>query len=117
MEEVIEGPPRQSLDVDRIEAARSTHSLALTRTGRSLERAASSMFVIGHRNRSSSTHRPPVTTRLPTLSKETTVGRNSNFRNLSTEDRDVLGGIEYRALKVLVVITLRLLPNLEAGRS
>jgi len=34
------------------------------------------------------------------------LGRNSNFSNLSEEDRDRLGGIEYRALKLLLKLIL-----------
>ena len=33
-----------------------------------------------------------------------TVGRNAQFHNLSTEERELLGGTEYRALKVLSVV-------------
>jgi hypothetical protein len=43
--------------------------------------------------------------RLPFLSKETTVGRNSQFHNLTAEDRLELGGIEYRSLRLLLKIT------------
>ncbi|KAL4876968.1 cation transport protein-domain-containing protein [Aspergillus karnatakaensis] len=41
---------------------------------------------------------------LPELSSQATVGRNSNFRNLTADDREMLGGIEYRALKLLLKI-------------
>ncbi|OJJ51990.1 hypothetical protein ASPSYDRAFT_138135 [Aspergillus sydowii CBS 593.65] len=38
------------------------------------------------------------------LSWDATVGRNSNFIDLAEEQRDELGGIEYRALKTLAVV-------------
>lgn len=41
---------------------------------------------------------------LPEFSSQATMGRNSQFYNLSTEDRDRLGGIEYRSLKLLLKI-------------
>lgn len=42
----------------------------------------------------------------PQLSREVTVGRNSMFHNLSSQDREELGGIEYRSLKLLLKIIL-----------
>ena len=41
---------------------------------------------------------------LPYLSYAPTVGRNSTFVNLTQEQREELGGIEYRALKTLAII-------------
>lgn len=41
---------------------------------------------------------------LPKISSTATVGRNSQFHNLSAEDRERLGGIEYRSLKLLLKI-------------
>jgi len=43
---------------------------------------------------------------LPWLSKEVTIGRNSNFHGLSAQDREELGGIEYRSLKILLKILI-----------
>ncbi|TGZ79481.1 hypothetical protein EX30DRAFT_333334 [Ascodesmis nigricans] len=43
---------------------------------------------------------------MPYLSYKPTLGRNSNFLDLSDEERDELGGIEYRSLKLLVKILL-----------
>lgn len=43
---------------------------------------------------------------MPYLSYAPTVGRNSNFIGLSLEQREELGGIEYRSLKTLVYILL-----------
>jgi hypothetical protein len=41
---------------------------------------------------------------LPKVSPQATIGRNSQFHNLSAEDRERLGGIEYRSLKLLLKI-------------
>lgn len=41
---------------------------------------------------------------MPYLSWTPTIGRNSNFVDLSEEQREELGGIEYRALKMLAMI-------------
>ncbi|OJJ49024.1 hypothetical protein ASPZODRAFT_60309 [Penicilliopsis zonata CBS 506.65] len=43
---------------------------------------------------------------LPYLSWNATVGRNSNFVDLTEEQRDELGGIEYRALKTLALVLI-----------
>lgn len=43
---------------------------------------------------------------LPWLSKQVTIGRNSNFHGLSAKDREELGGIEYRSLKILLKILI-----------
>ncbi|KAK5080558.1 hypothetical protein LTS08_007920 [Lithohypha guttulata] len=40
------------------------------------------------------------------LSANAIIGRNSNFSNLTTEDQDRLGGIEYRSLKLLLKFVL-----------
>ena len=94
---------------------RRENTLRFSRTARSIsransiERAASSIFVIGGRHSSDVSKRRPDAqddTRLPQLSAHATVGRNSNFHNLSSDDRQLLGGIEYRALRLLLKITL-----------
>jgi len=41
---------------------------------------------------------------MPYLSYQPTIGRNSAFVNLSQEQREELGGIEYRALRTLAVV-------------
>lgn len=41
---------------------------------------------------------------LPYLSYQPTIGRNSTFVNLTQEQREELGGIEYRSLKTLAII-------------
>lgn len=43
---------------------------------------------------------------LPYLGWNATVARNSNFIDLTEEQRDELGGIEYRALKTLTVVLI-----------
>ncbi|RYP62224.1 hypothetical protein DL771_009823 [Monosporascus sp. 5C6A] len=75
---------------------------------RSIEQAAASMFVLGP-SQSQARHQSDVSARprvadLPYLSKTATVSRNSQFHNLTAQDRDRLGGIEYRSLKLLLKI-------------
>lgn len=43
---------------------------------------------------------------LPELSVQATLGRNSQFHNLTAADRERLGGIEYRSLKLLLKIVI-----------
>lgn len=43
---------------------------------------------------------------LPWLSRQVTIGRNSNFHGLTAKDREELGGVEYRSLKVLLKILI-----------
>ena len=40
------------------------------------------------------------------ISSQATVGRNSEFSNLTKQDREILGGLEYRALKLLLKIVI-----------
>ncbi|OKL59326.1 hypothetical protein UA08_04998 [Talaromyces atroroseus] len=83
-------------------------SKVLLSTAKSIEQVASSFFALGGVSENSAIpHRPLKrlpTSDLPGLSKGVTVGRNSRFYNLTTEDRDRLGGIEYRSLKLLLKI-------------
>ncbi|KAJ5628729.1 hypothetical protein N7490_010957 [Penicillium lividum] len=86
-------------------------STSLPSSTRPFEKAAtvaSMMFVIGgstSRGHATSRERPaPKPLSLPQLSSHATLGRNSNFGNLTTEDRERIGGIEYRALKLLLKI-------------
>ncbi|KFY25124.1 hypothetical protein V491_01889 [Pseudogymnoascus sp. VKM F-3775] len=76
---------------------------------KSIERVASSMFVLGassHEEKSQARQLPNTRpSGLHFLSRETTVGRNSQFHNLTAEDRMKLGGIEYRSLRLLLKIT------------
>lgn len=43
---------------------------------------------------------------MPYLSYNPTIGRNSNFVGLTLEQREELGGIEYRALRTLAIVLL-----------
>ncbi|CAG8294467.1 unnamed protein product [Penicillium olsonii] len=76
-----------------------------------LERVATSVFIL--RGSSSSDRGMPTTERrdikqldLPNMSSQATIGRNSQFHNLSVKDRETLGGIEYRSLKLLLKIVV-----------
>ncbi|KAK4122740.1 potassium transporter [Parathielavia appendiculata] len=74
---------------------------------KSIEHVAASLFVLG-KTRPPSPRRSHSTSRvgadLPYLSQQVTIGRNSNFKGLTARDRERLGGIEYRALKLLLKI-------------
>jgi hypothetical protein len=89
-------PPRRS----------ESYGIAL-RAARSVEKAASSALILG-RSTSANSQRSRRPQRrsidLPQLSRHVTVGRNSQFHNLSESDRNILGGIEYRSLKLLLQI-------------
>ncbi|KAM0321051.1 hypothetical protein ACHAPQ_009753 [Fusarium lateritium] len=52
----------------------------------------------------STTKEQPALNDTPFLSRQATLGRNSQFKNLTSHDREVLGGIEYRTLKLLLKI-------------
>jgi hypothetical protein len=87
---------------------------SMTQT-KSLDRAASvatSMFVLGsdpnkiQRRSSTVSRQQPALNDMPYLSREATIGRNSQFHNLSSQDRIELGGVEYRSLKLLLKIVL-----------
>ncbi|KAF7593065.1 hypothetical protein BBP40_012082 [Aspergillus hancockii] len=77
-----------------------------------LERVASSLFVLGtHPSKSQGSQlREAVSlsksSNLPCISSQATLGRNSGFYNLTVEDRERLGGIEYRGLKLLLKIVI-----------
>ncbi|KAG8168128.1 hypothetical protein KVR01_003817 [Diaporthe batatas] len=77
---------------------------------RSIENHASAVFVLGARpgadRRLSTTSQRPRPNDLPGLRKQVTVGRNSQFHDMSAEDERKLGGIEYAALKLLLKIVL-----------
>jgi hypothetical protein len=47
----------------------------------------------------------------PFLSRQATIGRNSEFHNLTSHDRELLGGIEYRSLKLLLKIVTGRFPS------
>ncbi|OAX81822.1 hypothetical protein ACJ72_03835 [Emergomyces africanus] len=82
----------------------------------SVERAASNAFILGNSSRKrsrsrssnplgmSSSRAERVSPDMPYLSYQPTIGRNSRFLDLTDEQRDELGGIEYRSLKLLAKI-------------
>ncbi|PLB50276.1 cation transporter [Aspergillus steynii IBT 23096] len=84
----------------------------ISSSGIPLEHVASSVFVIGKKPKPSSESRLQSTislskdSNLPGLSSQATLGRNSQFYNLTDEDREKLGGIEYRSLKILLKIVI-----------
>lgn len=69
---------------------------------------AGSLFLLGGERAQTRSRRVSDATQksMPQLSKQATIGRNSQFRNLTKRDREILGGIEYRALKLLLKVTL-----------
>lgn len=77
---------------------------------KSIENHASSVFVLGARPSADRGH--PTTSQLPRpndlpgLRKQVTIGRNSQFHDMTAEDEKKLGGIEYAALKLLLKILL-----------
>ena len=73
------------------------------------EPSTTSKVIAGLRNRSrtntfASSRSQNSASAMPYLSWEPTIGRNSAFVDLSAEQREELGGIEYRALKTLAWI-------------
>ncbi|KAH7231692.1 cation transport protein-domain-containing protein [Fusarium redolens] len=85
--------------------------LAETRSMERVVTVASSMFVIGstrepQKERSLTRTSTIAAGDFPQLSREVTIGRNSLFHNLSSKDREELGGIEYQSLKLLLKIVL-----------
>lgn len=77
-----------------------------------IQQVASTLFVVGgssgrtmSRGRYVSQQKPPSKQPdLPNISSQATLGRNSRFHNLTPEDREQLGGVEYRTLKLLLKI-------------
>ncbi|GJN67148.1 hypothetical protein PLICBS_001172 [Purpureocillium lilacinum] len=90
--------------------------LSETRTLDRVASMASSVFVLGTepnrrvRRRNSAASSSRISQReadareMLALSHHATLGRNSDFRNLTREDREKLGGIEYRSLRLLLKI-------------
>ncbi|KAF4343902.1 potassium transporter TRK-1 [Fusarium beomiforme] len=109
-EDVIEPISRtQSTPISTLRRRRSGLSLNQVRTIERVATVASTLFVIG--NPAQGPKERPLA-RAPTLavgdfprlSREVTIGRNSLFHNLSSRDREELGGIEYKSLKLLLKI-------------
>ncbi|GLA68840.1 low affinity potassium transporter [Aspergillus tubingensis] len=120
--EVQRGPGEDVIEEEdedaETERRNSENTDDLSENGRSatgglpFERVASSLFVIGKqpsRAREPSL-RPAISlskdANLPELSVQATLGRNSQFHNLTAADRERLGGIEYRSLKLLLKIVI-----------
>ncbi|KAM0555796.1 hypothetical protein ACHAPJ_006193 [Fusarium lateritium] len=110
-EDVIEPVSRtQSTPVGTLRRRRSAGlSLAQVRSVERVATVATSLFVIGNpaqgpKERQLARAPTLATGDFPQLSREVTIGRNSIFHNLSSEDREELGGIEYKSLKLLLKI-------------
>ncbi|KAM0337699.1 hypothetical protein ACHAPU_011518, partial [Fusarium lateritium] len=81
---------------------------------RSMDRVAgvaSSLLMMGSETKrprrqstTSVSRQQPALNDRPFLSRQATIGRNSEFHNLTSHDRELLGGIEYRSLKLLLKI-------------
>ncbi|SPO03187.1 related to potassium transporter TRK-1 [Cephalotrichum gorgonifer] len=98
---------------------RSNISLPPLSLAKSIENAASSFLAPGgisiDREPSRASDTPALASpRLRGLSKGVLVGRNSRLHNLTDEDRERLGGIEYRSLKILLKISAAYLIALHA---
>ncbi|KAG4438610.1 hypothetical protein IFR05_005893 [Cadophora sp. M221] len=92
-----------------VQRRRAGEQSGQARNSTALVRVASSMFVVGVPAPSDNTLNAPASTsrfHTPYLSSQVKVGRNSQFHQLTTEDRLRLGGIEYRSLKVLLKIVV-----------
>ncbi|KAL4808403.1 cation transporter [Aspergillus unguis] len=76
----------------------------------SLYRVAAVQFAPSISSARGSKIRPAVSlsrdANLPGLSSQATLGRNSQFLNLTLEDRERLGGAEYRSLRLLLKIVI-----------
>ena len=100
-------PIRRSISRSSIRASFQADGAVLS-AARSIEKVASSAFVLGDSRIDARTgpraspHSRAPNSNLPLLSRHVTLGRNSTFHNMTERDREILGGIEYRALKVLV---------------
>ncbi|KAI9685174.1 MAG: low affinity potassium transporter [Bathelium mastoideum] len=96
----------------RDEPTYTSHSRSLTLQSLSKRRSETLSLFSGLRHRTRSIRESSSFSRarseerdpMPYLSWQATVGRNSLFIDLTEEQREELGGIEYRALKTLAVI-------------
>ncbi|KAL4939589.1 hypothetical protein BDV06DRAFT_224861 [Aspergillus oleicola] len=104
----------QSTTTNTVNGSIRQRSIARQRSNNlAISKIASTLFTVGpsasHTKRESVAQPPqeePLAQQLalPELSSQATVGRNSGFRNLTAQDRETLGGIEYRALRLLLKI-------------
>lgn len=81
--------------VDRVAAVASSLLVMRSETTRPRRQSTTSV----------SQQQPALNDR-PFLSRQATIGRNSEFHNLTSHDRELLGGIEYRSLKLLLKIVI-----------
>ncbi|PTB46568.1 uncharacterized protein TrAFT101_003981 [Trichoderma asperellum] len=118
-----EHPRREELK-DNAKAIGGTVDSLRFRKPRFLNRSQDKVHEDGeHRPRSRTPHPHPVRTKtmdtirsvlsrdktvddMPYLSYTPTMGRNSNFLGLTLEQREELGGIEYRALRTLALVLI-----------
>ncbi|KAK6513275.1 hypothetical protein TWF506_009434 [Arthrobotrys conoides] len=118
VEDVVSDDDNEIRKVTSTDAASSGIRYRLPRRSRSgsmsIERVTPSFFVLGvtHsqetaiRTRRKSDVSLNLNLNMPTLSSQATLGQNSNFKNLTVADREQLGGMEYRALKLLLKIVV-----------
>ncbi|KAL4930779.1 putative potassium uptake transporter [Aspergillus undulatus] len=75
-----------------------------------IDRVTTVTFAQGPSKSRASQIRPAVSlskhTSLPGLSQQATLGRNTQFLNLTATDRERLGGVEYRSLRLLLKIVI-----------
>ncbi|KFG87317.1 putative cation transporter [Metarhizium anisopliae] len=114
----VPGPRDRDLEIIRYgdddNGQHRLQTLGPLRESRSIDRAAalaSSLFVIGSEPTHSSisrelTRRRRASDDMPYLSTGASIGRNSRFYNLTRQDRNELGGIEYRSLKLLLKVVV-----------
>ncbi|KAK8927851.1 Low-affinity potassium transport protein [Metarhizium anisopliae] len=105
----INGTPTRRPSVADAEDSRrrSTRAMSFDRAAG----AAGSVFVIGRTATVPQLSRAPTLHRaaadqMPYLSRRATIGRNSRFHNLTSRDRQELGGIEYRSLQLLLKVVV-----------
>ncbi|KAL2852434.1 cation transporter [Aspergillus pseudoustus] len=94
-------------DDDEVEAGERSHRRL---SNISLDRATAVTFAVVPTKTRESQIRPAISlskdSNLLGLSSQATLGRNSQFLNLTAEDREMLGGIEYRSLRLLLKIVM-----------
>jgi hypothetical protein len=94
---VDEGAPRASESRSRSVERVLTSAIAPGPSGRRHSRSRS-------RSKDARPRSADSTARMPRLSSQATIGRNSRFSNLSEADKETLGGVEYLALRLLLKI-------------
>lgn len=95
---------RRDSNQPRLRKATSTGGFPRSAT---FERVLNSTF---RRRRDDSPSSRRSTQTLPYFTFNPTIGRNSLFLGLTEEQREELGGVEYRAVKVLLIVLLSKIP-------